>query len=258
MRRSVCASVAILGLMCASTLPATLRPPAPRPPVAQAIPTPAMVEVAVEVAADVAGPAEYARMLRHCLAFEWKQAESVARRYVDLVDGRDRTDYVAGLLYRMRAQHVTSLRDLTGGSVECARGAGVSLHNLMLFFRQQGTPGWRLLGESTRLMYDRGLDLAPGDLALTIVRAGLMVDLGDAAAAERLFPSPPLDDSGLEPNDVINMAYYHAARGNRVELMVWLARATKRAPEQTREWAADSDDLDAYRDDALVMNMLRP
>lgn len=249
MRRSVPALVAILGLIGAGTLPAMLRPPPPPPPLVA--PAPASVS-------EVATPADYARMLRHCLEFEWKKAEGVARRFVDLSDGRDRTEYVRGLLYRMRAQHVTRLADLASGSVECARCAGVSLHNLMLFFRNQGTPDWRLLGMPTRVVYERGLLLAPDDLSLQIVRAGLLVDLGRTAESDSLFPAPPLDDANLAAHDVINMAYYHAARGNRVDLMVWLARAMKRAPEHTLEWATESDDLDAYRDDAPVMAMLKP
>lgn len=249
MRRTVAVLVAILGLVCAGTLPAMLR--TPPPPVVAPPPAP-------QEPAPVAGPDDYARMLRHCLNFDWKQAECVARRYVDLTDGRDRTEYVRGLLYRMRTQHVTSLADLATGSVECARCAGVSLHNLMLFFRNQGTPGWRLLGMPTRVVYDRGLRLAPDDTSLQIVRAGLLLDLGRRDESERLFPTPPLDDAGLATHDVINMAYYHAARGDRVDLMVWLARAMRRSPEHTREWAAESDDLARYRDDSLVMAMLKP
>lgn len=249
MRRTVAVLVAILGLVTASTLPAMLRPPP-----AVVAPPP----VAVQEPAPIAGPDEYARMLRHCLDFEWKKAECVARRYVDLADGRDRTEYVRGLLYRMRTQHVSSLADLATGSLECARCAGVSLHNLMLFFRNQGTPGWRLLGMPTRVVYDRGLHLAPGDMSLQIVRAGLLLDLGRVAESDRLFPAPPLDDANLATHDVINMAYYHAARGNRVDLMVWLARAMRRSPDHTREWAAESDDLATFRADSLVMAMLKP
>ena len=191
-------------------------------------------------------------MLELCLRFEWKQAEGVARRYVDLADGRDRTEYVIGLLYRMRAQRVTRLADLESGSVECARCAGISLHNLMLFFKHQGTPGWKLLGTPTRLVYDRGLRLAPEDVSLAIVRAGLDFDVGEASSGF----TAPVDAGALANGDVINMAYYHAARGDRTALFAWLARAMQRDPEHTREWAADSDDLDAYRGDAGVMGLL--
>lgn len=256
MRRSICASVAVLGLVFAGSLPAMLRPPSGPPRAEEPARPAAPVHRPAPAMVDVAGPAEYARMLCHCLNFEWKQAERVARRYPDLVDGRDRTEYVQGLFYRVRTQRVTSLQDLATGTADCARCAGVSLHNLMLFFRHQGTPGWRKLGMPTRLVYERGLRLAPGDISLAIVRAGLLVDLGQVEEADRLFPEPPEDAAGLTGNDVINMAYYHAARGDREMLLTWLQRAMDRDSAHTREWAEDSDDLDAYRRDAGVVSLL--
>lgn len=254
MRRSVFTFSAMLGLVLAGSLPAELRLPVPpsEPPLERpgpALPAPAM--------AQLAGPAEYARMLRHCLDFEWKQAESVALLYPDLVDGRDRTDYVRGLLYRMRTQRVTNLQDLATGTAECSHCAGVSLHNLMLFFRHQGTPGWRKLGMPTRLLYERGLRLAPGDISLSIVRAGLLHDLGQGGEGDRLFrPPPPRLADNLTTHDIVNMAYYAAARGNRELLWIWLKAAMDRDPERTREWAGETDDLDAYRHEPVVMALL--
>jgi len=243
MRRSSLLTVAVMLFLFSGSLSAMLRPPAPPPP---------SVPVLAPALPEVAGPGEYERMLAHVLHFEWSQAERVARRYVDLTDGRDRTSYVQGLLYRMRAQRITSLNDLATGTVECARCAGVSLHNLMLFFRHQGTPGWRKLGMPTRLVYERGLKVLPDDTLLAICRAGLLVDLGQTADAQRLFPHPYEDPAELVINDVLNMAYYWAARGDRERVTWWVQRGLERDPAYTRDWARDTDDLDAYRDDAAL------
>jgi hypothetical protein len=264
MRRSAMCAVAVLGLVFTGSLPAMLRRQEP-PPVREPAVQPAAVRpvrpaatIVAPPLVEVAGPAEYARMLDHVLRFEWRQASSIARRYVDLVDGRDRTEYVQGLLYRLRMQRISSLNDLATGTADCARCAGCSLHNLMLFFRHQGTPGWRKLGMPTRLVYERGLKLAPADVTLAVCRAGLLVDLDQAAEAERVFPRPPEDLAALTTSDVVNMAYYHAARGDRAQLLVWLTRAMDRDAAHTSEWAAESDDLDAFRDDADVMRLVSP
>lgn len=255
MRRTVISGLAVLGLCCAGHVSATLRPPPP--PASRVVPTftppPAPLPRPRPEVADIGA---YARMLAHCQRYEWQEAAAVARRYVDLADGRDRTDYVIGLLYHLRSLAITSSTDLAAGSLESSRCAGISLHNLMLFFRHQGVPGWETLGRPTRLAYQRGLALDQGDLGLAIVRAGLLTDLGQREEAEQLFAHPPEIAAVLPLDDIINMAYYSAARGDRQALGLWLARAMRCTPEHTQQWAAESDDLDAYRDDAGITSLL--
>lgn len=244
MRRVIYGMLVLLALACASRLPAMLRPAAP-------VPEPPPPLPAATAVPDVAGPEEYARMLAHVRRFEYRDAATVARRFVDLVDARDRTDYVRGLLYRMRELEVVRLGDL-----DHARIAGVTQHNLMLFFRRQGTPGWRALGVPAQRAYERGLMVAPDDTTLRICRAGLLVDLGRTAEADRLFPDSPMCVSHLSTNDILDMAYYRAARHERAEMIWWLRRGIERERVQTRGWALESDDLDEYRNDPEVREVL--
>jgi hypothetical protein len=181
------------------------------------------------------------------LARDWVAARKATAGLAD-ANGRDRSHWIVRQLEYLEVRFQGDT-DLDVRSTATALELGIPLHNLMIATRELGAEGWKKLAPLAERAYAAGLADEAQDLTVASCHAGLLTELGRADEADRAF-APPASPDALDPIDVINVAYYHAARRDRARTLEWLRHAMAADPAETRTWAAQSDDLNAYRGDA--------
>lgn len=186
------------------------------------------------------------RIVEAVLARDWVEARKAADGLAD-ANGRDRSRWVLRQLEYLEVRFQGDT-DLDVRSTATALELGIPLHNLMIVTRELGAEGFKKLAPLAERAYAAGLADEAKDLTVASCHAGLLTELGRGAEADRAF-APPASPDDLDPIDVINVAYYHAAKRDRARTLEWLRYAMAADPAETRTWAAQSDDLNRYRSD---------